>query len=92
MSINQHFDFADWTEAFAAFYEAKAKDDSISLVMETELYVSGYWIESLPPRGDGDFVYTTIEEVQALEGRIRAAIAEKERDGNKYYSLGRLIT
>jgi hypothetical protein len=81
------FDFKDWEEAFELFYRRKAKDDSLALVISTDNYTSGYWMEPNPEPDENTYVYRTVAEAQALEARVRAA---RRRAGNAV-SLGGVI-
>lgn len=66
------FDFKDWKDAFACYYEEQAKDSSVRMVISTHFYSSGYWVENntaeLNP--ETDYAYETLKEVKELEKRV----------------------
>lgn len=87
-----HFDFKDWEQAFEMFYRKRCGyflrdeagnilgfrqgDDDFVFVLSIAPEVSGYWIEKNPEPDEQTEVYSTVEEVKALEQRIRQQRAE----------------
>lgn len=88
-----HFDFKDWEEAFELFYRRKKQDRSYCLVISTDSYTSGYWIEK-DARKDDDarHVYRSINAIKGLESRIRSKQAEfLKTEGFIPLALGEII-
>jgi len=87
MTNQWHFDFKDWEEAFKFFYRKRCgeelKDDdgkvlgfrkgnpNLVFVVSTFTYASGYWIEEGAEPDADTQVYKTVEQVKALEQRIK---------------------
>lgn len=71
---DEHFEMFDWRRAFKRFYQARAHNSSLCLVLSTHWASEGYWIESNPKDKAGEHIYRTLEEVKAFEARI-----ERER-------------
>lgn len=81
-----HFDFKDWRDAFDTFYRWKKKDSAFCLVVSTNSYTSGYWIERNAKTDKETRVYRSVKAVKELESRVTAA-----RDKTVSVSLGGVI-
>lgn len=67
----QHFEFRDWERAFLFVYSHKSNDESVHLVLCTHWAASGYWVE-LDAKPDAfSIIYRTLDDIKALESRIR---------------------
>lgn len=102
MNEQYHFDFKDWEAAFAMFYRKRCgevyKDENgevlgsrkgnpkIALVVSTNAYSSGYWIEEGAEPDDDTKVYKTVAAVRRLEKRIR-----QKRESTVNLSLGGVV-
>ena len=111
MSEQYQFDFKDWRDAFEMFYRKHCGEElrdeageylgfrkgnpKIVLVISTDSYVSGYWIEEGATSDEHTKVYRSVKAVRALESRIIAAQQEAaERIGcepSEVASLGGVI-
>lgn len=69
--MSRYFDIRDYKKAFKVFRKEKRLDDSICLVLSTHTYTEGYWIERNSKPSNTSFIYTSIQEVDNLEQRIR---------------------
>jgi hypothetical protein len=85
-SQDDHWDFADYEEAFASFYRMKPDNDSLVLVISTDAYVSGYWLEKETVPNKSTHVYRTLADVKALHRRVGRAIATQ-----KSHALGFVV-
>jgi hypothetical protein len=75
--VQWHFEFQDWEKAFELFYRKKKQDKAYCLVISTDSYTSGYWIEKDAKRDeDTRHIYRSVKSAQALESRIRSKQAE----------------
>jgi hypothetical protein len=84
-----HFDFKDWEQAFELYYRRKAQDETLALIVSTDSYSSGYWIEPMSGAEPDDVtkVYHTVEAVKQLEQRVR-----DKREATVNLSLGGVVT
>lgn len=68
---SEFFEFKDYEQAFARFFELKQNDDyGICFVVSTHDYSSGYWIEINTKDSSSAYVYRTQEAVERLQRRL----------------------
>lgn len=78
-----HYDFKDYKKAFETYYENLSLYPNVRIVINTDHYTSGYWIET-PEWSLGstnNYTYNTKEDVDALKERVEAEIKLSEKEG-----------
>ena len=83
-TIDAYFDFCEWEDAFKLYFKCESEDKypNLRLVISTESYTSGYWIENRTKElKEGTGKAYSGKEVYQLYERVAGEIKHRETYG-----------